>query len=94
MLFQCQWQDLNDFSNQVTPSEIVDITDNVVIIDDSDNINDFVDSNIDDSKKENMKKLLSYLDGMFEKLPEEVIRNFAESDYFDLYVKIMNDLGV
>ncbi len=73
--------------------ELLDITSHVVILDDE-NVNSFVADNIDEGKQEDMKRLLSYLDGLFENLPEDLIKNFADSEYFDLYVKIMNDLGV
>jgi hypothetical protein len=45
-------------------------------------------------KKEDLTRLLAYLDGLFEKLPEEAVRKFAESEYFDLYVKVLKDMGL
>lgn len=75
-------------------NDIIDITERVVIIESNDDVNKFIMNNIDNAKQDNMKKLLSYLDGLFEKLPEDVIKKFADSEYFDLYVKVMNDLGV
>jgi len=45
-------------------------------------------------KRASIRKLLKYLDSLFDKLPEEVIKNFANSEYFDLYVKVLNELGV
>ncbi|MBN1499264.1 MAG: hypothetical protein JW982_03870 [Spirochaetes bacterium] len=74
-------------------SEIPDITSRIVIIDEE-NVNTFVTDNIEEKKQKDMKRLLAYLDGLFENLPEELIKKFADSEYFDLYVKIMNDLGV
>lgn len=74
--------------------EILDITDNIVILEDDSRLEEFIEKNIDQSKQKSMKKLLSYLDGLFEKLPEDVVKNFANSEYFDLYVKVMNDLGI
>ncbi len=73
--------------------EAVDISDNVVIIDNKDDLNRFVDT-MPSEKQENIKKLMAYLDDLFEKLPEDVIKNFANSEYFDLYVKVLNDLGI
>jgi len=45
-------------------------------------------------KKQDMARLLTYLDGLFEKLPEETVRKFADSEYFELYVKVMKEIGV
>lgn len=73
--------------------ETVDISDNVVILDNKDDLNRFVDT-MPQEKQENIRKLMAYLDDLFEKLPEDVIKNFANSEYFDLYVKVLNDLGI
>ena len=48
---------------------------------------------VDSRKQKELKSLLKYLDGLFEKLPENAIRAFADSEYFDLYVKVMNEIG-
>ena len=55
-------------------------------------MNDFIVTKPD--KKEDLTKLLAYLDGLFEKLPEETLRKFAESEYFDLYAKVLKDMGI
>ncbi len=72
-------------------SVIIDITDQVIILEDKENIEAFTSRFPD--KKEDLAKLLSYLDGLFEKLPEEAVKKFAQSEYFDLYVKVMNEVG-
>ena len=41
-----------------------------------------------------MKKMISYLDGLFDKLPDDTVREFSQSEYFDLYKKIMTELGL
>ena len=41
-----------------------------------------------------VKKLLKYLDGLFEKLPRETLKKFIDSEYFDLYIKVLTELGV
>jgi iron uptake system EfeUOB component EfeO/EfeM len=69
----------------------MDISDEIVIIDDKSDVERFVDT-FQPEKRENIKKLLQYLDGLFEKLPEEVVRKFAQSEYFELYAKIMKEL--
>ena len=38
---------------------------------------------------QDVERLLPILDSLLEKLPEEVISEFAESDDFDLYEKVM-----
>jgi hypothetical protein len=44
--------------------------------------------------KDELKAVLSYLDGLLENLPEEKIKQFAKSEYYDLYVKILDKLGI
>lgn len=73
------------------PDDVMDISDEIVIIDDKSDIERFADT-FEPEKRENIKKLLQYLDGLFEKLPEEVIRKFAESEYYSLYTRIMKEL--
>ncbi|WP_411821753.1 hypothetical protein [Leptospira sp. 'Mane'] len=38
------------------------------------------------------KKVLGYLDNLLGNLPDEVIKEFSKSDYFDLYKKLMKEL--
>lgn len=79
-------------SVETEPVIFEDITDKVIILDDLDNMNEFMETIPD--KKEDLTRLLAYLDGLFEKLPEETVRKFADSEYFDLYVKVLKDMGV
>ena len=72
---------------------ILDITDKIVILEDDLDIDRFV-KEFPEKKASDLKGLLKYLDGLFEKLPESTIRNFANSEYFDLYVKILSDMGI
>lgn len=76
-----------------TPESVFDITDRVVILDDKEDVERFI-SGFPEQKQMNIKMLLRYLDGLFERLPEETIKKFASSDYFDLYLKVLNELGV
>jgi len=71
---------------------IYDITDQIVILEDDLDVDRFI-KEIPEEKQVDMKKLLKYLDGLFEKLPEATIKNFADSEYFDLYVKVLNEMG-
>lgn len=73
--------------------EIYDITDKIVILDDDIDIDRFI-KKFPENKQDNLKTLLKYLDGLFEKLPESTIKSFADSEYFDLYTKVLNDMGI
>ena len=44
--------------------------------------------------KDELKKMISYLDRLFDQLPEDTVREFSRSEYFDLYKKVMQDLGI
>ncbi|TAL39431.1 MAG: hypothetical protein EPN93_01325 [Spirochaetes bacterium] len=72
--------------------KISDISSEVIIIENGTDIMRFIET-IPPDKKEVLKNLLWYLDGLFEKLPEDIIRKFADSEYFDLYSKVLTDLG-
>ena len=85
--------DLRGTHGIVSKESVPDISDSVIIIDDENDIDRFID-NMPAEKQIKLKKLLQYLDGLFEKLPEDVIKNFANSEYFELYSKVLNDLGV
>jgi len=76
----------------VLSEEITDITDRILILEDKEKMKEFATEFHE--KNENLIRLLSYLDGLFEKLPEEVIRKFAESEYFELYSKVLKEMGV
>ena len=41
-----------------------------------------------------IKSVLTYLDQLLESLPEEKIREFANSEYFGVYKKLFEDLGL
>jgi len=72
--------------------EIQNITDKIVILEDREKLMELAAEFPE--KHDNLIRLLSYLDGLFEKLPEEVIRKFAESEYFELYSKVLKEMGV
>ncbi|MBI40528.1 MAG: hypothetical protein CMF59_13085 [Leptospiraceae bacterium] len=44
--------------------------------------------------KNELKKMISYLDRLFDQLPDDTVREFSRSEYFDLYKKLMQDLGI
>jgi hypothetical protein len=76
---------------KIVPDGVRDISDEIVIIDDSRDMERF-SGTMPAEKRQNVKSLLKYLDGLFEKLPEDVIRKFAESEYYNIYVKVLNEL--
>ena len=41
-----------------------------------------------------IRKMIGYLDKLFDKLPEETVLEFSRSEYFGLYKKIMDELGL
>jgi hypothetical protein len=43
---------------------------------------------------EELKSVLAYLDNLLGELPDDVIEKFAQSEYFKLYQKIMDKLGL
>jgi pilus assembly protein FimV len=43
---------------------------------------------------EELKSVMTYLDNLLGELPDDVIEKFAQSDYFKLYQKIMDKLGL
>jgi hypothetical protein len=73
--------------------EVYDITDKVVIIEDEYDIDQFV-REFPGERQPEVKKLLKYLDGLFEKLPRETLKKFVNSEYFDLYIKVLTEMGV
>jgi len=62
----------------------------LTVIEDENDMSRFV-KEIPEHKREDLVRLMKYLDGMFEKLPENAVKNFADSEYFNLYVKILNE---
>ncbi len=44
--------------------------------------------------RDELKKMISYLDGLFENLPDDVVKKFARSEYFDLYISILKKLEI
>ena len=41
-----------------------------------------------------LKTVLSYLDQLLESLPEEKIQEFAQSEHFDVYKRLFEELGL
>ncbi|MCB1192178.1 MAG: hypothetical protein KDK90_17155, partial [Leptospiraceae bacterium] len=49
---------------------------------------------VEGTNQEELKKMMSYIDELLGKLPDDIIREFVQSEYFELYKKIMSDLGL
>jgi pilus assembly protein FimV len=47
-----------------------------------------------DNLKTEMKSILSYLDLLLEDLPETKIKEFAQSEYFVRYQRLLKELGL
>jgi hypothetical protein len=45
-------------------------------------------------KREELRKVIGYLDELLGQLPEETVREFSRSEYFHLYKKVIEELGV
>jgi len=65
----------------------------IEIIENSLNIDQFI-REFPKNKQNDIKKLMEYFDGLFEKLPESTIQNFANSEYYEIYRKVLDDLGM
>lgn len=49
---------------------------------------------IPDNLKDEIRTVLGYMDKLLEALPDEKIQEFASSDYFVMYKKLFEDLGI
>jgi pilus assembly protein FimV len=53
-----------------------------------------VQGEIPDDMRTELRTVLSYLDQLLESLPEEKIQEFAQSEHFDVYKRLFEDLGL
>ena len=51
-------------------------------------------ADIPDNLKDEIRTVLKYMDHLLEALPDEKIQEFASSDYFVMYKKLFEDLGL
>lgn len=49
---------------------------------------------VEDSLKDEIKSVLSYMDTLLDALPEEKIQEFARSEHFEVYRKLFEELGL
>ena len=47
-----------------------------------------------DMDKDEMRKLLAYLDDLLSALPDKEIKKFSDSEFFELYGRILDRLGI
>jgi hypothetical protein len=52
------------------------------------------ESGLPQSLREDVRSVLSYLDQLLEALPDDKIRQFAQSEYFGVYKRLFEELGL
>jgi pilus assembly protein FimV len=52
------------------------------------------DSSLPPSLREDVRSVLSYLDQLLEALPDDKVRQFAQSEYFGVYKRLFEELGL
>ena len=52
------------------------------------------ETTIPDGLKDELRSVLSYMDHLLESLPEEKIQEFAQSEHFETYKKLFEELGL
>ncbi|MDH4261644.1 MAG: hypothetical protein OEV78_01220 [Spirochaetia bacterium] len=77
---------------EVKPSASNDASD--MISDEEGKVNFHEESNVSLPNRDELKKVVAYLDNLLGELPDELIEKFAKSEYFKLYQKVMEDLGL
>ncbi len=82
---------LEDSMEKKIKDTIQDITGKITIYEDNKKQNK---TDTTSSEKEDIKRLLKYLDELLESLPEKSINKFANSDYYELYKKVFKDLDI
>ena len=91
---------LNEKDDSALPqTQELSVKDQDACDDDSQNANPSIDNSegkqeIPVSIKKDIKSVLSYMDQLLESLPEEKIKEFAESEYFEMYHRLFTELGI
>jgi hypothetical protein len=49
---------------------------------------------IPEELKDELRTVLKYMDSLLDALPDEKIKEFASSDYFAMYKKLFEELGL
>jgi hypothetical protein len=63
-------------------------------IPEAEEVTDAAPAGIPDNLKDEIRTVLKYMDHLLEALPDEKIQEFASSDYFVMYKKLFEDLGL
>ena len=92
--------DMSYLDEKNTEDEVsVDIPETQEIsVEESQNEADF--SNVESSEtlpsniKKDVKSVLAYMDQLLESLPEDKMKEFAESEYFEMYNRLFSELGI
>ena len=50
--------------------------------------------NLSSNIKDEVKSVLAYMDQLLESLPEDKMKEFAESEYFEMYNRLFSELGI
>ncbi|MFW5795770.1 MAG: hypothetical protein ACOCV0_01090, partial [Alkalispirochaeta sp.] len=51
-------------------------------------------ADLPDDLKEEIRSVLSYMDQLLEALPDDKIEEFAQSEHFDVYKRLFEELGL
>jgi len=82
-------------NNKAEDSETDDENSVKSYIDDNEGkVNFHRENNTGYPNRDDLKKIIAYLDNLLGELPEELIEKFSRSDYFKLYQKVMEELGL
>ncbi len=77
---------INDENSQITALDSVE--DNQTLV----GSENFTQTSLKNVNREELKKLMSHMDELLGSLPDSYIKEFATSEYFELYKKIMEEL--
>ncbi|MDH4199000.1 MAG: hypothetical protein OEV66_01340 [Spirochaetia bacterium] len=64
------------------------------ISDDEGQVNFYDENPVSLPNRDDLRKVVAYLDNLLGELPDDMIEKFARSEYFKLYQKVMDDLGL
>ena len=71
---------------------IQDITEKIRIIEDEGDLKESIRKMVLDNK-DDLTRLIKYMDGLLGKLPDGEIKSFADSEYYDLYLKVLKEMN-
>jgi hypothetical protein len=71
---------------------IQDITEKIRIIEDDGELKESIRKMVLENR-DDLSRLMKYMDGLLGKLPEGEIKGFADSEYYDLYLKVLKEMN-